>query len=112
MDESFGGSWNEERSVMEKIEKLECAHEFGGYSAVESDYREPRTYNEMMKRPEGERMKWQEGMKKEFNDFERRQVWRKIKVKDVPEGRKLVGCKWVYKLKRNGVCMYKAAFRP
>ena len=24
-------------------------------------------------------------------------------MKDVPEGRKLVGCKWVYKLKRNGV---------
>ena len=42
-------------------------------------------------------------MKKEFNDFERHQVWRKIKVKDVPEGRKLVGYKWVYKLKRNGV---------
>ena len=24
-------------------------------------------------------------------------------MKDVPEGRKLIGCKWVYKLKRNGV---------
>ena len=37
---------------------LESAYEFGGYGAVESDYREPRTYNEMMKRPEGKRMKW------------------------------------------------------
>ena len=30
-------------------------------------------------------------------------MWRKIKIKDIPEGIKLVGCKWVYKLKRNGV---------
>ena len=70
---------------------------------MESDYKEPRTYREMMKRPESEREKWLEGMKKELNDFERRKVWRKTKIKDICEGRKLVGCKWVYKPKRNGV---------
>ena len=92
-DESFWGNWEGDRSVGEEAEKLELGYEHAGYSAVESDYKEPRTYREMMKRPVSEREKWLEGMKKEFNNFERRRVWRKIKIKVMPEGRKLVGCK-------------------
>ena len=102
-DESFWGGWDGMESVGEEAMRLERGYEQAGYSAVESDYREPRTYREMLKRPEAERNKWLEGMKKEFKDFERRKVWRRVKIKDIPDGRKLVGCKWVYKLKRNGV---------
>ena len=43
-------------------------------------------------------------MQKEFKDFEKRGVWKVMKMRDTPPGRKLIGCKWVYKLKRNGVC--------
>ena len=55
-----------------------------------------------MKRPEEERVKWKEGVQKEFKDFEKRGVWKVMKTRDMPSGRKLIGCKWVYKLKRNG----------
>ena len=45
---------------------------------------------------------WQE-VAKELQDFKRREVWRKIKIRDVPAGKSLIGSKWVFKLKRNGV---------
>ena len=46
---------------------------------------------------------WWKGCVKEFDDMESKPVW-EIKLKsEVPEGRRLVGCKWVFKLKDNGV---------
>ena len=59
--------------------------ERNNYSVVESDYKEPATYETMLKRPEEERRKWEAGMEKEFKDFERRKVWKVIGTKDVPE---------------------------
>ena len=57
----------------------------------------------MMRRPEEERSKWQEGMEKEFQDFEKRRVWKVKKSNEMTPGKRLIGCKWVHKLKRNGV---------
>ena len=53
-----------------------------------------------------ETREWLEGVDKEFKDFEKRGVWRVIKKKDMPEGRRLIGNKWVFKVKRNG--MYRS----
>ena len=99
MDEFSWCSGLGEESAGEVVMRLERSFEHAGYSAVESDYEEPRMYKEMLKRPELERDKWMEGMRKEFRDFESRKVWRKMKIKDLPGGRKLIGCKWVYKLR-------------
>jgi hypothetical protein len=33
----------------------------------------------------------------------RRKVWKKIKRRDIPEGRRCVKQKWIFKVKRNGV---------
>ena len=63
------------------------------YSAVESDYKEPANYNQMLKRPESEKILWMEGMDKELSDFKKRVVYRIIKILEVPEGRKLIGSK-------------------
>ena len=101
-DESFWGGWDGMESVGEEAKRLERGYEQAGYSAVESDYKEPRTYREMLKRPEVERNKWLEGMKKEFKDFENRGVWRVKKLKDTLPGRRLIGCKWVHKMKEMG----------
>ena len=90
-------------SVEERYETQYLYSERANYSAVESDYKEPRTYKQMLKRPEEERNKWKEGVEKEFRDFQRRGVWKRMKTSDVPEGRQLIGTKWVFKLKRNGV---------
>ena len=73
------------------------------YSAVTSGYLEPSNYKEMMKRPKNERHLWLKGMKEEMKKMNTRSVWKKIKRSLVPKNRRLLRCKWVYKLKRNGV---------
>ena len=52
----------------------------GFYSAVESDYKEPKGYRTMLKRPPEEREKWLEACTKELRDFVTRGVWRIIKI--------------------------------
>ena len=66
------------RIIGEKVRSLENSHEKGSHSAVESTHREPVNHRDMMKRPEEERIKCQEGMQKEFKDFEKRGVWKVI----------------------------------
>ena len=56
----------------------------------------------MLKRPPEEREKWLEAVKTEFDNCEAREVWTRIKKKDVPKGRRLIGSKWVFKRKRDG----------
>ena len=56
----------------------------------------------MLKRPQEERQNWLKGVKEELDAFNKREVWKIRKIKDIPKGRKLIGSKWVFKLKRNG----------
>ena len=55
----------------------------------------------MLKQAEEERNKLLEGCKKEIADVARRQVWRVIKMHQIPKGRKLICSKWVFKKKRD-----------
>ena len=55
-----------------------------------------------MRRPINERNEWMEGIKKEFKDFNNREVWKIIKLNDMPSNRRLIGSKWVFKQKRDG----------
>jgi len=45
--------------------------EFCFNTALESGYKEPKTYKMMMKRPNEEKGKWLEGVSKELNDFKK-----------------------------------------
>ena len=49
-----------------------------------------------------ERRKWREAITKELYCMENKKVWRTIHKTDVPKDRKLIGCKWVFKIKRDG----------
>ena len=52
--------------------------------------------------------KWNEAMKTEMKSLSKNEVWDLVPL---PEGRKAIGCKWVYKTKRNAdgeVERYKA----
>ena len=69
---------------------------------MKDQYKEPATYNKMIKLPLEEREKLMEGVKEEFANFDTRKVWKVILRNDVPHGRKLVGTKWVFKRKRDG----------
>ena len=67
-----------------------------------SDY-EPYTYNEA-----AQFFVWQKAMKTEFQDLDLNKTWDLI---ELPKGKKVVGCKWVYKVKRKAdgsVERYKA----
>ncbi len=48
-------------------------------------------------------MKWREAIRKEFADMNKQQVWDKVKQDKIPKGRRCVKCKWVFKIKRNGI---------
>ena len=50
-----------------------------------------------------ERKYWREAIRKEFNDMIKRQVWRETDIDQIASNRRLIGSKWVFKKKRNGV---------
>ena len=49
-----------------------------------------------------ERKLWREAIRKEFHDMIRRGVWRDFKTSQVPKDRRLIGCKWVFRIKNDG----------
>ena len=72
-------------------------------SAVTSGPTEPKTFQEAWHSPiEEERNKWQAAIWKEIRSMINRGVWRKIDKMKIPENRRLIGNKWVFKIKRDG----------
>ena len=64
---------------------------------------EPKTFQEAWYHNDQEkRQKWRTIIWKEFRDMIKRGVWINVKRSSVPEGRKLIGSKWVFKEKRDG----------
>ncbi|XP_037810037.1 uncharacterized mitochondrial protein AtMg00820-like [Lucilia sericata] len=67
---------------------------------------EPSTYKQAIECNEKE--KWVEAMNEEMKSLENNKTW---KVVPLPEGRKAIGCKWIYKIKRGSdgeILKYKA----
>ena len=71
-------------------------------SAVTSGPNEPKTFQEARHSPvEEERNNWQMAIRKEIKSMIERGVWRKVDRKNIPNNRRLIGNKWVFKnLKR------------
>jgi hypothetical protein len=57
---------------------------------------DPTSYEEAMRSPHSS--KWREAMEDEMRSTSANQVW---KLEEIPKGAKIVGCKWVYKIKRD-----------
>jgi hypothetical protein len=57
---------------------------------------DPTSYEEVMRSPHSS--KWCEAMEDEMMSMSANQVW---KLEEIPKGAKTVGCKWVYKIKRD-----------
>ena len=69
-----------------------------------SDPSEPQTFQQAWWHPDLEaREKWHDGIRLEFNKMISMGVWRKVGSASIPSGRRVVGCQWVFKIKRNGV---------
>ena len=78
-------------------------HETCLISAVTSGPTEPKTFQEAWHSPvEEERNNWQAAIRKEIESMINRGVWRKIDKVKIPENRRLIGNKWVFKIKRDG----------
>jgi hypothetical protein len=46
---------------------------------------------------------WRAAINKELGDMDDKKVWEIINKEDVPEGRRTIKCKWIFKIKRNGI---------
>ena len=67
---------------------------------TDESYDNPNIFQEAWNHPdEEEKEHWRTAIKKEFNDMTKREVWRKINVREIPEDRRLIGSKWVFKKK-------------
>ena len=60
---------------------------------IESD---PKTYKQAMKSPNSKQ--WENAMKEELSSLNKHNTWDLV---DLPAGKNLVGCKWVFKTKRD-----------
>ena len=66
--------------------------------------KEPTTFDEAWNcANQADQIKWREAIKKEFNDMNDKKVWSVINKESIPEGRRCIKCKWIFKIKRNGV---------
>ena len=90
---------------MERAEltMVDWIHETCLISAVTSGPTEPKTFQEAWHSPvEEERQNWQIAIRKEIKSMINRGVWRKIDKVKIPENWRLIGNKWVFKIKRDG----------
>ena len=68
-----------------------------------NEIKEPSTFDEAWNHPDPLiRKRWREAIRKEFRDMMNYKVWSRRKKKDVPTDRRLIGNKWVFKIKRCG----------
>ena len=72
-------------------------------SAVISGPTEPKTFQEAWHYPvKSERDSWRIAIRKEIRSMIERGVWRKTGRKRIPNNTRLIGSKWVFKIKRDG----------
>ena len=82
----------------------EWLHEIAFVTRTMSDSDEPQIIQEAWWDPDLiSREKWREAMCLEFKKMLDMGVWRHVRRNDRPNDRRLVGCRWLFKVKRNGV---------
>ena len=82
----------------------ERLHEIAFVASTMSDPDEPQSFHESWWDPDLiSREKWREDIHLEFKKMLDMGVWRHVKRNDHPNNHRLVGCRWVFKVKRIGV---------
>ena len=72
--------------------------------AVTSGPTEPKTFQDACHYPiENDRDNWRAAIRKEIRSTINRGVWRKTERAKIPKNRRLIGNKWVFKIKRDGM---------
>ena len=87
----------------------EWLHEIAFVTSTMSDPDAPQSFQAAWWDPDLiSREKWREAIHLEFKKMLDMGVWKHVKGNDHPNDCRLVGCRWVFKVKRNGV--YHARF--
>ena len=82
----------------------EWLHEIAFVTSTMSDPDEPQSFQEAWCDPDlVARDKWQEAICLELKKMLDMGAWRHVKRKDCPNDHRLVWCRWVFKVKRNGL---------
>ena len=82
----------------------EWLHEIAFVTSTMSDPDEPPSFQGALCDPDLiSREKWRAAIRLEFKKMLDMGVWRHVKRNDHPNYCRLVGCRWVFKVKRNGV---------
>ena len=65
---------------------------------------EPTTFEQAWNHQDPKiREKWRDAINKEFDEMSKKEVWKVIKKEDIPKNRRTIKCKWIFKIKRNGI---------
>ena len=90
--------------VKEEKTLNEWLHEIAFVTSTMSDPDHPQSFQEAWWNPDLiAREKWREAICLEFKKMLDMGVWRHVKRRDHPNDSRLVGCRWIFKVKRNGV---------
>ena len=82
----------------------EWLHEIAFVTSTMSDPDEPQSFQEAWWDPDLiTREKWREAICLELKEMLDMGVWRHVKSEDCPNDHRFIGCRWVFKVKRNGV---------
>ena len=93
---------------MKSMERAEFTMEYSIHetcliSAVTSGPTEAKIFQEPWHNAvEDERQNWQIAIRKDMKSMINRGVWRNIDKVKIPENRRMIGNKWVFKIKRDG----------
>jgi transposase InsO family protein len=72
-------------------------------TAIDSGYSEPSNFKAAWHHPDPIHQEhWRAAIRKEFKDMHDKSVWKYTSTNAIPSDRKLLGSKWVFKLKKNG----------
>ena len=76
---------------------------FGLVTTVKSDPITPIKFNDAWNHKDHEQRKlWRDAIQKELNSINKRNVWSIVPIREIPDGIKPIGNKWVLKIKRDG----------
>jgi Reverse transcriptase (RNA-dependent DNA polymerase) len=78
--------------------------EMAFFSMLEGSIDEPTVFNQAWNHADNkEHNFWCQAITKEFTDLKKQGVWEIIDKNSIPEERSLIGNKWVFKQKKNGI---------
>ena len=71
---------------------------------IKNPIEEPTTFeNAWYHKDDAERKKWQDAISLEFNQMMKNEVWNRKGLSELPNGRKGIGTRWIFKIKKDGV---------